>query len=145
MIIPPVHAPNFVSIPPPLSEGFLVSISRLLNAAWSVAPAVACPSQTAPHPACCLQRHSQDPCSDDGKRRGPSTPAPTSLSSPLGFIPRHFQAIGMGGTTIKIILKEKHKKGGNRTLLPCADGVVLQTCNPSTGKPEAGGLPQVRD
>ncbi|GAB1292381.1 Chordin-like protein 2 [Apodemus speciosus] len=53
------------------------------------------------------RRHSQDPCSE---RRGPSTPAPTSLSSPLGFIPRHFQSIGMGGTTIKIILKEKHKK-----------------------------------
>ncbi|EDL16417.1 chordin-like 2, isoform CRA_a [Mus musculus] len=53
------------------------------------------------------ERHSQDPCSE---RRGPSTPAPTSLSSPLGFIPRHFQSVGMGSTTIKIILKEKHKK-----------------------------------
>ncbi|XP_034374759.1 chordin-like protein 2 isoform X2 [Arvicanthis niloticus] len=53
------------------------------------------------------ERHSQDPCS---ARRDPSTPAPTSLSSPLGFIPRHFQSIAMGSTTIKIILKEKHKK-----------------------------------
>ncbi|ERE80385.1 chordin-like protein 2 [Cricetulus griseus] len=52
----------------------------------------------------------QDPCPEDGKRRGPSTPAPTSLSSPLGFIPRYFRPMGTGSTTIKIILKEKHKK-----------------------------------
>ncbi|OBS80976.1 hypothetical protein A6R68_20835, partial [Neotoma lepida] len=52
----------------------------------------------------------QDPHSEDGKRGGPSTPAPTSLSSPLGFIPRYFRPMGTGSTTIKIILKEKHKK-----------------------------------
>ncbi|KAL6092881.1 hypothetical protein STEG23_027577 [Scotinomys teguina] len=52
----------------------------------------------------------QDPHSEDGKRRGPSTPAPTSLSSPVGFIPRYFRPMGTGSTTIKIILKEKHKK-----------------------------------
>ncbi|XP_029424718.1 chordin-like protein 2 isoform X2 [Nannospalax galili] len=54
------------------------------------------------------ERHPQDPWSEDGGR-GPGTPAPTSLSSPLGFTPRHFRPMGTG-TTVKIILKEKHKK-----------------------------------
>ncbi|XP_005867132.1 PREDICTED: chordin-like protein 2 isoform X3 [Myotis brandtii] len=64
-------------------------------------------------------RHSQDPCSGDGgRKRGPDTPAPTGLSSPLGFIPRHFRPKGAGSTTVKIVLKEKHKKAcvhGGRT------------------------------
>ncbi|XP_039703978.1 chordin-like protein 2 isoform X3 [Pteropus medius] len=56
-------------------------------------------------------RQSRDPCSGDGGRKsGLSTPAPTGLSSPLGFIPRHFQPKGAGSTTVKIVLKEKHKK-----------------------------------
>ncbi|XP_013978306.1 chordin-like protein 2 isoform X3 [Canis lupus baileyi] len=56
-------------------------------------------------------RHSQDPCSgDSGRKRGLGTPAPTGLSSPLGFIPRHFRPQGAGSTTVKIVLKEKHKK-----------------------------------
>ncbi|XP_023377414.1 chordin-like protein 2, partial [Pteropus vampyrus] len=56
-------------------------------------------------------RQSQDPCSGDGGRKsGLSTPAPTGLSSPLGFIPRHFRPKGAGSTTVKIVLKEKHKK-----------------------------------
>ncbi|XP_064145583.1 chordin-like protein 2 [Loxodonta africana] len=56
-------------------------------------------------------RHSQDLCSSDGgRKRGLSTPAPTGLSSPLGFIPRHFRPKGAGSTTVKIVLKEKHKK-----------------------------------
>uniref|UniRef100_A0A8C0T298 VWFC domain-containing protein n=1 Tax=Canis lupus familiaris TaxID=9615 RepID=A0A8C0T298_CANLF len=64
-----------------------------------------------PHPSCHLQRHSQDPCSgDSGRKRGLGTPAPTGLSSPLGFIPRHFRPQGAGSTTVKIVLKEKHKK-----------------------------------
>uniref|UniRef100_G3U3J9 Chordin like 2 n=1 Tax=Loxodonta africana TaxID=9785 RepID=G3U3J9_LOXAF len=57
------------------------------------------------------RRHSQDLCSSDGgRKRGLSTPAPTGLSSPLGFIPRHFRPKGAGSTTVKIVLKEKHKK-----------------------------------
>ncbi|XP_050010428.1 chordin-like protein 2 [Alexandromys fortis] len=52
----------------------------------------------------------QDPHLEEGKRRVPSTPAPTSLSFPLGFIPRYFRPMGTGSTTVKIILKEKHKK-----------------------------------
>ncbi|XP_051843075.1 chordin-like protein 2 isoform X2 [Antechinus flavipes] len=56
-------------------------------------------------------RHSQDPCvSQGGSRRAPGTTAPTGLSSSLGFIPRHFGQKGSGSTTIKIVLKEKHKK-----------------------------------
>ncbi|XP_022377466.1 chordin-like protein 2 isoform X1 [Enhydra lutris kenyoni] len=56
-------------------------------------------------------RHSQDPCSgDSGRKRGLGTPAPTGLSSPLGFISRHFRPKGAGSTTVKIVLKEKHKK-----------------------------------
>nr|KAF6464542.1 chordin like 2 [Rousettus aegyptiacus] len=63
------------------------------------------------HPSCHLQRQSQDPCSGDGGRKsGLSTPAPTGLSSPLSFIPRHFRPKGAGSTTVKIVLKEKHKK-----------------------------------
>lgn len=69
------------------------------------------------HPSCHLQRQSQDPCSGDGGRKsGLSTPAPTGLSSPLSFIPRHFRPKGAGSTTVKIVLKEKHKKGGDRNL-----------------------------
>ncbi|MBZ3873218.1 Chordin-like protein 2 [Sciurus carolinensis] len=60
---------------------------------------------------CSCTRHSQDPCSGDGgRKKGPGTPAPTGLSSPLGFIPRHFRPKGAGSTTVKIVLKEKHKK-----------------------------------
>ncbi|XP_020845229.1 chordin-like protein 2 [Phascolarctos cinereus] len=56
-------------------------------------------------------RHSQDPCvSQSGSRRAPGTTAPTGLSSSLGFIPRHFGQKGSGSTTVKIVLKEKHKK-----------------------------------
>ncbi|KAF6332772.1 chordin like 2 [Rhinolophus ferrumequinum] len=56
-------------------------------------------------------RHSQDPCSgDDGRRRSLSTPAPSGLISPRGFVPRHFRPKGEGSTTVKIVLKEKHKK-----------------------------------
>ncbi|XP_029770387.1 chordin-like protein 2 isoform X6 [Suricata suricatta] len=56
-------------------------------------------------------RHSQDPCAgDNGSKRVLGTPAPTGLSSPLGFIPRHFRPKGAGSTTVKIVLKEKHKK-----------------------------------
>uniref|UniRef100_A0A2K6KBB7 Chordin like 2 n=1 Tax=Rhinopithecus bieti TaxID=61621 RepID=A0A2K6KBB7_RHIBE len=63
------------------------------------------------HPSCYLQRHPQDPCSSDaGRKRGPGTPAPTGLSAPLSFIPRHFRPKGAGSTTVKIVLKEKHKK-----------------------------------
>ncbi|KAB0390185.1 hypothetical protein E2I00_005263, partial [Balaenoptera physalus] len=63
------------------------------------------------HPSCPLQRHSQDPCSGDGgRKRDPSTPSPTGPSAPLGFLPRHFRPKEAGSTTVKIVLKEKHKK-----------------------------------
>ncbi|XP_060032815.1 chordin-like protein 2 isoform X3 [Erinaceus europaeus] len=56
-------------------------------------------------------RHPQDPCArGGGGRRGPGTPAPTGLSSPMNFIPHHFRPKGAGSTTVKIVLKEKHKK-----------------------------------
>ncbi|XP_059785444.1 chordin-like protein 2 isoform X1 [Balaenoptera ricei] len=56
-------------------------------------------------------RHSQDPCSGDGgRKRDPSTPSPTGPSAPLGFLPRHFRPKEAGSTTVKIVLKEKHKK-----------------------------------
>lgn len=85
-------------------------------------------------PSCHLQRHSQDPCSGDGgRKRGPDTPAPTGLSSPLGFIPRHFRPKGAGSTTVKIVLKEKHKKGG--------DGNLLQPLRWETGAPNCSCLP----
>ncbi|GAB5577395.1 chordin-like protein 2 isoform X1 [Prionailurus iriomotensis] len=66
------------------------------------------PLSLASHHGC---RHSQDPCSgDNGRKRVLGTPAPTGLSAPLGFIPRHFRPKGAGSTTVKIVLKEKHKK-----------------------------------
>lgn len=48
---------------------------------------------------------------DSMRKRALGTPAPTALSPPLGFIPRHFRPKGTGSTTVKIVLKEKHKKG----------------------------------
>uniref|UniRef100_A0A8C3ST52 Chordin like 2 n=1 Tax=Chelydra serpentina TaxID=8475 RepID=A0A8C3ST52_CHESE len=58
------------------------------------------------------QRHSQDQCSGDlvSKRLLGGT-ASTVISSSLEFIPRGFKPKGGGGgTTVKFILKEKHKK-----------------------------------
>ncbi|XP_034615602.1 chordin-like protein 2 [Trachemys scripta elegans] len=57
-------------------------------------------------------RHSQDQCSGDlvSKRLLGGT-ASTVISSSLEFIPRGFKPKGGGGgTTVKFILKEKHKK-----------------------------------
>ncbi|KAF4009299.1 hypothetical protein G4228_000497 [Cervus hanglu yarkandensis] len=60
---------------------------------------------------CSCARHSQDPCSgDSGRKRDLSTPSPTGPSAPLGVIPRHFRPKEAGSTTVKIVLKEKHKK-----------------------------------
>ncbi|KAF7476898.1 Hypothetical predicted protein [Marmota monax] len=68
-------------------------------------------SVSEPCSSCHLQRRSQDPCSGDGgRKKDPGTPAPTGPSSPRGFIPRHFRPKGAGSTTVKIVLKEKHKK-----------------------------------
>lgn len=47
-------------------------------------------------------------------RRPPGATASTMLSSSLEFIPRSFKPKGGGGTTVKIVLKEKHKKGKGR-------------------------------
>uniref|UniRef100_A0A8C3FAK1 Chordin like 2 n=1 Tax=Chrysemys picta bellii TaxID=8478 RepID=A0A8C3FAK1_CHRPI len=58
------------------------------------------------------QRHSQDQCSGDlvSKRLLGGT-ASTVISSSLEFIPKGFKPKGGGGgTTVKFILKEKHKK-----------------------------------
>uniref|UniRef100_A0A4W2H7I8 Chordin like 2 n=1 Tax=Bos indicus x Bos taurus TaxID=30522 RepID=A0A4W2H7I8_BOBOX len=56
-------------------------------------------------------KHSQDLCSgDSGRKRDLSTPSPTGPSASLGFIPRHFRPKEAGSTTVKIVLKEKHKK-----------------------------------
>ncbi|XP_049636264.1 chordin-like protein 2 isoform X1 [Suncus etruscus] len=56
-------------------------------------------------------RSPQDPCAGDSvRKRSLGTPAPTGLSSSLGFIPHHLRPKAAGGTTVKIVLKEKHKK-----------------------------------
>lgn len=56
-------------------------------------------------------RHSQDQCLGEAMgRRPPGATASTMLSSSLEFIPRSFKPKGGGGTTVKIVLKEKHKK-----------------------------------
>lgn len=47
-------------------------------------------------------------------RKPPGATASTVLSSSLEFIPRSFKPKGGGGTTVKIVLKEKHKKGKGR-------------------------------
>ncbi|OXB70502.1 UNVERIFIED_CONTAM: hypothetical protein H355_008207 [Colinus virginianus] len=56
-------------------------------------------------------RHSQDQCLGEAAgRKPPGATASTILSSSLEFIPRSFKPKGGGGTTVKIVLKEKHKK-----------------------------------
>ncbi|XP_072707092.1 chordin-like protein 2 [Ciconia boyciana] len=56
-------------------------------------------------------RHSQDQCLGEAVgRKPPGATASTVLSSSLEFIPRSFKPKGGGGTTVKIVLKEKHKK-----------------------------------
>ncbi|KAJ7400114.1 Chordin-like protein 2 [Pitangus sulphuratus] len=58
-----------------------------------------------------VKRHSQDQCSGEVMgRKPPGTTVSTVLSSSLEFIPRSFKPKGAGGTTVKIVLKEKHKK-----------------------------------
>lgn len=61
----------------------------------------------------CSQRHSQDQCLGEVTERKPpgATTVSTVLSSSLELIPRSFKPKGAGGTTVKIVLKEKHKKG----------------------------------
>lgn len=44
-------------------------------------------------------------------RKPPGATVSTALSSSLELIPRSFKPKGAGGTTVKIVLKEKHKKG----------------------------------
>ncbi|KAM9602143.1 chordin-like protein 2 [Morphnus guianensis] len=56
-------------------------------------------------------RHSQDQCLGEAMgRKPPGATMSTVLSSSLEFIPRSFKPKGGGGTTVKIVLKEKHKK-----------------------------------
>uniref|UniRef100_A0A8V5H8P9 Uncharacterized protein n=1 Tax=Melopsittacus undulatus TaxID=13146 RepID=A0A8V5H8P9_MELUD len=43
-------------------------------------------------------------------RKPPGATVATALSSSLEFVPRSFKPKGGGGTTVKIVLKEKHKK-----------------------------------
>lgn len=60
----------------------------------------------------CSQRHSQDQCLGEVVgRKPPRATMSTVLSSSLELIPRNFKPKGTGGTTVKIVLKEKHKKG----------------------------------
>ncbi|PKU34150.1 chordin-like protein 2 [Limosa lapponica baueri] len=49
----------------------------------------------------------------------------TVLSSSLEFIPRSFKPKGGGGTTVKIVLKEKHKK---ETRVKPTDEIVTTRC-----------------
>ncbi|XP_058656334.1 chordin-like protein 2 [Ammospiza nelsoni] len=56
-------------------------------------------------------RHSQDQCLGEVVgRKPPGATVSTALSSSLELIPRSFKPKGPGGTTVKIVLKEKHKK-----------------------------------
>ncbi|KAM4787960.1 chordin-like protein 2 [Cyanocitta cristata] len=56
-------------------------------------------------------RHSQDQCLGEVMgRKPPGATVSTVLSSSLELIPRSFKPKGTGGTTVKIVLKEKHKK-----------------------------------
>ncbi|KAM4012071.1 chordin-like protein 2, partial [Anomaloglossus baeobatrachus] len=57
-------------------------------------------------------RHSQDQCvSELLNKKTPGATESTIVSSSLGFNPRSFkQKGGGGGTTVKILMKEKHKK-----------------------------------
>ncbi|XP_033915825.1 chordin-like protein 2 [Melopsittacus undulatus] len=56
-------------------------------------------------------RHSQDQCLGEPMgRKPPGATVATALSSSLEFVPRSFKPKGGGGTTVKIVLKEKHKK-----------------------------------
>uniref|UniRef100_A0A8D2N2Q5 VWFC domain-containing protein n=1 Tax=Zonotrichia albicollis TaxID=44394 RepID=A0A8D2N2Q5_ZONAL len=56
-------------------------------------------------------RHSQDQCLGEVVgRKAPGATVSTALSSSLELIPRSFKPKGAGGTTVKIVLKEKHKK-----------------------------------
>ncbi|XP_066062776.1 chordin-like protein 2 [Chamaea fasciata] len=56
-------------------------------------------------------RHSQDQCLGEVVgRKPPGATVSTVLSSSLELIPRSFKPKGTGGTTVKIVLKEKHKK-----------------------------------
>uniref|UniRef100_A0A8C9NJA3 Chordin like 2 n=1 Tax=Serinus canaria TaxID=9135 RepID=A0A8C9NJA3_SERCA len=56
-------------------------------------------------------RHSQDQCLGEVVgRKPPGATVSTVLSSSLELIPRSFKPKGAGGTTVKIVLKEKHKK-----------------------------------
>uniref|UniRef100_A0A452EPQ6 Chordin like 2 n=1 Tax=Capra hircus TaxID=9925 RepID=A0A452EPQ6_CAPHI len=71
----------------------------------------ACKGESVPTSGSVHPPHSQDPCSgDSGRKRDLSTPSPTGPSASLGFIPRHFRPKEAGSTTVKIVLKEKHKK-----------------------------------
>lgn len=59
--------------------------------------------------------------------------ASTVLSSSLEFIPRSFKPKGGGGTTVKIVLKEKHKKGkGWRGQVLCT---LPELTSPGLGTP----------
>ncbi|RMC01769.1 hypothetical protein DUI87_21787 [Hirundo rustica rustica] len=78
-----------------------------LGCSWHFSPAVwqshNCPGA--------YQRHSQDQCLGEVVgRKPPGATVSTVLSSSLEFIPRSFKPKGTGGTTVKIVLKEKHKK-----------------------------------
>lgn len=82
----------------------------------------------------CPQRHSQDQCSGEAMGRKPlGATASTVLSSSLEFIPRSFKPKGGGGTTVKIVLKEKHKKGkGRRGRVLCP---LPEMTSPGLGTP----------
>ncbi|KAM5181567.1 chordin-like protein 2 [Mantella aurantiaca] len=56
-------------------------------------------------------RHSQDQClSELLSKKSLGATESTAISSSLGFNPRSFKQKGGGGTTVKILMKEKHKK-----------------------------------
>ncbi|KAM4794966.1 LOW QUALITY PROTEIN: chordin-like protein 2 [Rhinophrynus dorsalis] len=64
-------------------------------------------------PVLCNQnlRHSQDQClSELLSKKTLGATASTIISSSLGFNPRSFKQKGGGGTTVKILMKDKHKK-----------------------------------
>lgn len=93
----------------------------------------------------CSQRHSQDQCLGEVVgRKPPGATVSTVLSSSLELIPRSFKPKGTGGTTVKIVLKEKHKKGKRwrgQAVCVCLKG-LLQSLEFFRESDSAAGFPQ---
>lgn len=106
------HCLSLWSLPLPLLMEGVQDTAWLFPACFGVRTTQLPESET-PLLSGCSQRHSQDQCLGEVTGRKPpgATTVSTVLSSSLELIPRSFKPKGAGGTTVKIVLKEKHKKG----------------------------------